>query len=220
MSEKKVDKWHYEVATYPVVAQRTIMAGANSESREFQLGFSGPARHAEFIRDRIIAHLDGKGFSTSYRVGDNDNTVIFRHRKGGATGIDKNPVGSVALRDAIHAVAAQYPTPEHIDLAMRQAKARDTQRSDAAQFTDRNAAARALLGTPGDLQAELARTLENAGPEITIGGRVNFDIDSDAGRNFLNGLAETLLANTAERLSTSAAHAILGKSTRKISGPS
>ena len=133
-------------------------------------------------------------------------------------GVDIKPVGSIAIRDAILAVGKAYPTPEHIDQTMRSSRTRSEQVRDAAQFGDKNAAARKLLGDAETLRDQIHDALENAGPEISIGGRVNFDLETEAGKKFMQDLAETLLANTAERLPTSAAASILGKKTRNISG--
>lgn len=190
---------------------------ANSPSNEIRIHIETADDHSKFLREQVMRRLEEQDFNISRRYENDGKTLVFRHKSGG-TSIGMNVASETDIENALKTVAKTYPDASLIDLAMRSNKARDTHQVETHQFKMKNEAARNLLGDAEGLKAFLAQSLENGGHEICIGGRVNFDLDSTAGKKFLTDLAETLLARTAERLPTTAAHEINGRRISSISG--
>ena len=180
--------------------------------KEYQLKFSGNEKHFEHVGNAIVAQLDEEGYDADSQFQDASYKLLTFCRKtgvpGGLQSIDQEAVdrrksskelGSVAIKAAIASASLMLPDADYIEHAIQTGKGRQTHARDNAEMTGKIALAKRMLGDKTELSDALRQAFETAGDGIYIGGRVNFEMDSKIGQNFLDTLADTLIANAAEK---------------------
>lgn len=206
-----------EVAGVNVAIVEKIYPNCGNPYTEYGLQFTGTQTHVDFLRDEIRDEISLAGFDTHCRYHDNQLTFRQEDSNRGSLGNHTKAVNPAALSEAIRKVQGIYPEASLIDLKLQSKKGRSTLDSERNEMAQKSGAAKILLGDSELLQQRLERSFKNAGSEISLGGQVYFNLDSDVGQQFLKSLADELLLKVTESIPLAAAEAII--SPRKLYPP-